>query len=112
MKTMKKYIVIYYAPASAMKQMENVSPEDMKKGMEPWMVWAKKCGNGLVDLGTPLQGGQKLTKSGSSSSDKNVVGYSILQAQNIEGAKKMLKGHPHLEWTGGCEIEVYESLPL
>jgi len=109
---MKKFIVIYHAPVSAMEQMADASPEDMKKGMEPWMDWAKKCGSGLVDMGIPLGGGQKLTKSGSSPSDKNVVGYSILQAEDMEGAKALLKGHPHLEWTAGCEIEVHESMPL
>jgi hypothetical protein len=109
---MKKFIVIYHAPTSAMEQTQNASPEDKKKGMELWMVWAKKCGNGLVDMGTPLGGGQKLTESVSSPSDKDVVGYSILQAEDMDGAKALLEGHPHLGWTSGCEIEVHESLPM
>lgn len=109
---MKKFIVIYPASASAMEQMQNATTEEMKKGMEQWMVWAKRCGNGLVDLGTPLGGGQKLTDSGSSPSDKDVVVYSILQAEDMDGAKGLLEGHPHLGWTSGCEIEVHESLPL
>jgi hypothetical protein len=109
---MKKFIVIYHAPGSAMEQMQNATPEEMKKGMEPWMVWAKKCGSGLVEMGTPLGGGQKLTKSGSSPSDKDVCGYSILQAEDMEEAKALLAGHPHLEWTSGCEIEVHESMPM
>lgn len=109
---MKKFIVIYHAPLLAMEQMKGVSLEDMKKGMEPWMTWAKKCGSGLVDIGTPLANGQKVTKSGIMPSDKNVVGYSILQAENMQAAVEMLKGHPHLEWAGGCEVEVHESMPL
>jgi hypothetical protein len=109
---MKKFIVIYHAPASAMEQMKNTTSEDMKKGMEPWMEWAKKCGDGLVDMGTPLGGGQKVTQDGISSSDKGVVGYSILQAENMQAAVEMLKDHPHLKWVGGCEIEVHESMPL
>ena len=108
---MKKYIVIYHLPMSAMEQMKNATPEDMKEGMEQWMAWAKRCGDGLVDFGTPLGGGQKVTKSGSSPSDKNVVGYSILQAEDMEAAHALLKGHPHLDWAAGCEIEVHESLP-
>ena len=76
------------------------------------MAWAAKCGDGLVDLGTPLGGGQKLSKSESSPSDKSVIGYSILQAEDIEGAKALLAGHPHLDWTDGCKIEVHESMPL
>ena len=109
---MKKFIVIYHAPKSAMEGMKNASPEEMEKGMEPWMIWAKKCGSGLVDIGTPLGNGQKVSKSGTAPSDKDVVGYSILQAENMQEAVEMLKAHPHLEWTDGCEIEVHESLPL
>lgn len=109
---MKKYIVLYYAPASAVEQMAKVSPEEMKKGMEPWMQWKEKIGSGMVDMGTPLGNAQKITKSGASSNKSNVIGYSILQADNMEGAVEMLKSHPHLLWTEGCEIEVHESMPL
>ena len=109
---MKKFIVLYRAPKAAMEMMSKASPEEIKKGMEPWMVWAKKCGSGLVDMGTPLGNGQKLTPKGSSVSNKEVTGYSILEAESMEKAKEMLKGHPHLNWNPACEIEVYESLPL
>ena len=108
---MKKFIVIYHAPASMMELMQNASPEEMKAGMDFWMAWAAKCGEGLVDMGAPLVGGQKLSKSGSSPSNKNVVGYSVLQAEDMEGAKALVDGHPHLEWTDGCEIEVHEAMP-
>ncbi len=110
---MKKFIVIYHAPAEALAQMANVTPEEREEGMKPWMEWAAKCGDQLVDLGTPLMGGQKLLPNGSSeNSTREVCGYSILQADDMEGAKALLVGHPHLGWTGGCEIEVHESAPM
>ena len=108
---MKNFIVIYHAP-EGWEATEGASPEDMQKGMELWMAWAAKCGTGLVDMGTPLSGGQNLGKSASSLSDKGVVGYSILQAEDMDGAKALLAGHPHLDWGAGCEIEVHESMPL
>ena len=107
---MKRFIVTYHMSGAATAFASNTSPEDMQKGMESWMAWAAKCGDGLVDMGTPLGGGQKLSKSGSSPSDKAVVGYSILQAEEMEGAKALLEGHPHLGWSDGCEIEVHESM--
>jgi len=109
---MKKFMVIYFAPAGAMEKMAQASAEQMQEGMKPWMDWAQRCGSGLVDLGTPLGNGQKMTSSGSGASTKDVNGYSILQAEDMEGAKKMLEGHPHLGWAAGCEIEVYEMMPL
>ena len=110
---MKKFIVIYHAPIEAIQQMWNASPEEMKKGMEPWMQWAQKCGSQLVDLGSPLAGGQKVLPNGKSeASQRNVCGYSILEADSIEEAKSLLAGHPHLMWRGDCEIEVHEAMPL
>ena len=80
----------------------------MQKEMEAWMIWAEKCGNSLVDMGSSFVGGEKLTKSGSAPCGDFVIAYSILQAEDINGAKDLLKEHPHLQWTDGCEIEVHE----
>jgi hypothetical protein len=110
---MKKFIVIYHAPIDAMEQTAKTSPEDQAKGMEMWMQWAQKCGDKLVDLGTPLANGQQLSPDGKSkNSSKNVAGYSVLQAENMEEAKALLKGHPHLAWNAACSIEVHETMPL
>lgn len=110
---MKKFIVIYHAPVDAMQQTEGSSKEDMDNGMEAWMAWARKCGDNLVDLGTPLGNGQKLFPGGASAdSDRQVAGYSILQADNLEEAEGLLKDHPHLQWNSACEIEIHESLAL
>ncbi len=56
---MKKFLVIYHAPADAQMETSNRSQEEQAKGMEPWMEWAKKCGDKLVDLGSPLANGIK-----------------------------------------------------
>ncbi len=109
---MKNFIVIYHASEEASKQMANATPEEMKAGMEPWMAWAASCGDGLVDMGSPLGGGQKVSDSGSSPSDREVVGYSILQAEDMNSAVALLEGHPHLGWAEGCEIEVHETLAM
>jgi hypothetical protein len=54
---MNKYIVIYHATAEAVAGMQDATPEQLAEGMKPWMVWAEQCGEGLVDMGTPLSGG-------------------------------------------------------
>ena len=110
---MKKYIVIYHAPAEALAQSTNATPEQMAEGMKPWMEWAAKCGDQLIDLGNPLVGGQKLLPDGGSEmSTREACGYSMLKADNIDDAKALLEGHPHLAWTVECEIEVHEVMPL
>lgn len=109
---MKKYLVLYHANTSALEQMQKSTPEEMKAGMEPWMEWAAGCGNHLVDMGTPLVGGQALATTGSTDSDRGVCGFSILEAESMDHAKQLLVGHPHMEWTDGCSIEVHESFAM
>ncbi len=111
---MKKYLITYHAPVEAMSQMENISSDDAQKGMEMWMQWAQKCGDHLVDLGSPLGEGQSLNVKGEvSNSGRQVCGYSILQADDMDHAKKLLEGHPHLSgWNDACEIELHEVMPL
>ena len=109
---MNKYIVVYHAPGNLMEQVASMSPEEIQKGMEPWHAWMEARGDALVDGGTPLAGGQNISESGWTSSDREVTGYSILQAEDMESAKAMLDGHPHLDWAKGAEIEVHEMMPM
>jgi hypothetical protein len=109
---MKKFIVIYHAPADAQMGTAQMTPEQQAEGMKAWMTWAQKCGDKLVDIGAPLANGQALTPKGSSASKKEVAGYSVLQAKTMDEAKALLKGHPHLAWNAACSIEVYETMPI
>lgn len=90
-----------------------MSKEEQAKGMESWMVWAKKCGDKLVDLGAPRIGGQRVNPDETvSASNKEVCGYSILQAKDMDETKKLLQGHPHLGWNAACSIEAHWAMPL
>jgi hypothetical protein len=110
---MKKFIVIYHAPKNLVDQTMSTTPDEQEKGMEAWMEWAGKCGDKLVDMGAPLANGLQLTRDGSGvASRKDVVGYSVLQAETIDQARTLLKGHPHLGWDGACTIELHETMPL
>ena len=110
---MKKFIVIYHANNEAMQQMASATPEQQKAGMEGWMNWAQRCGDKLVDMGAPLMGGQALEANGkSNNSNKEVTGYSVLQANDMKEAISLLQGHPHLGMGGACTIEVHEAMPL
>ena len=107
---MKKFIVLYHAPAEAMA---TAAPEEKMEGMKPWMAWKDSIGDALVDFGAPLMPGQRLLPDGTSEgSSKEVTGYSIIQANEMSEAKSLLKGHPHLAWTGGGDIEVHEAIAM
>ena len=108
---MKKFILLYMAPISAEEQMKNASPEDMKKGMAPWMAWFQKAGSAIVDGGAPLGMGMNVTQAGSSKGQSHVAGYSIVQANDMETVMAMLKDHPHFMMPG-ASIEVLEAMPM
>jgi hypothetical protein len=88
--------------------------EQQAEGMKTWMDWAQRCGDKLVDMGAPLMNGQVLAASGKiSDSSKDVSGYSILEADSLQDAEKMLEGHPHISgWNKDATIEVHETMPL
>ena len=105
-----KFMVLYMAPVAAEVQM-NVSPEEVKKGMEPWNAWFKKCGKAIVDMGAPLGKGMCVDRKGSSKGKMQVTGYSIIQAKDMDAAKAMLSDHPHLMMPK-ASIEVLEMMPM
>ena len=110
---MKKFVVLYHAPASALAETANLSSEEQAKGMEAWGEWADRLGDKLVDMGNPLINGEEIGANGERrTSDKNVSGYSILQAESLEEAKGLLENHPHLAWNPENSIEVHEEMPL
>lgn len=108
---MKKFIVLYQAPISAMEQMASATPEQAKAGMDAWMDWAQKAGKAVVDLGLPVGNGNSITKGAVAKGASKIAGYSILQAESMQAATALLEGHPHLHMPG-ASIEVLEGLPL
>lgn len=108
---MKKFIVLYHAPVSAMQQMANATPEQAKAGMDAWMAWAKKAGTAIVDLGMPLGNGKTLGGTVSVGSADNVAGYSVVQSESMDSAAKLFRDHPHLK-VPGFSIQILEGLPM
>lgn len=98
------------APVAAEDQM-NVSPEEMKKGMEPWFAWQKKFGKAIIDFGNPLGKGSCVDKKGATKGKTQVTGYSIVQAKDMDAVKAMVADHPHLMMPK-ASIEILEIMPM
>jgi len=99
------------APASVMEAQMKMSPEDMKKGMEPWLAWFKRCEKSIVDNGNMLGNGMHFTKTGSSKGQTEVTGYSIVQAKDMDAVKAIIAGHPHFMMPKAT-IEILEIIPM
>lgn len=105
---MTKYLFIYHAPMTP-ADATPPDPAQMEAVMGEWNSWAAKVGDGLVDFGTPLAGGTRVGTEGVSPSTREVVGYSLIEADSLDAAIELAKVHPHLNMPGGCEIEVHEA---
>lgn len=109
---MKKFVVLYTAPMSAEQQIAANSPEAAEAGLKAWTDWAAKTGDALVDFGSPLGGGKELSTSGVADTITSFGGYSILQAEDMDAALELVKGHPHFMTADSATIQVYETLEI
>jgi hypothetical protein len=108
---MKKFLVLYRAPASAFEQMKTATPEQQKAGTEAWMAWGTKARESIVDMGAPLGKSAKVTTTGVTDTQNNLGGYSVLQAESREALAASLKNHPHFMTPDGT-IEIVECLAV
>jgi hypothetical protein len=108
----KKFLIVYNAPMEAMAQMANLTPEEQAASMEIWNAWAAKAGKRLIDLGAPLISGKRLHNDGSvNEGNKEVTGYSLLQADDWDEIMRLIEGHPHLSgWHPDATIEIHETM--
>ena len=75
--------------------------------MDGWMKWAGKAGKALVDIGAPL--GDSGWIKGTAGAGY-LGGYSMVQTDSLDSAKKLFDGHPHFELPG-ASIQVVEIMP-
>lgn len=109
---MSKFVFIYHAPMTP-AEATPPTPEQMDAVMGAWMAWAGKVGERMVDFGTPLAGGVRVGSDGATApSEREVVGYTIIEADSMDAALELAQAHPHLNMPGGCEIEVHEAQPI
>ena len=108
---MKKFVVLYMAPMSAMEQRAKVTDAQAKAEMDAWMKWAKKNEKAIVDNGAPFGKTTKVTSAGVSAGKNEITGYSIVQGESPESVAKIFAAHPHLKMKG-ASIEVLENLTM
>src|SRR5215210_7304665 len=108
---MTNFFVLYNSPVSAAEMMANSTPEEMKAGMDAWMAWGQRNGDSLVDFGLPLGSSTHIEAGSASPGSSQASAYSIVQAESLDAAEKMLEDHPHLQMSGNS-IDVLECLPM
>jgi hypothetical protein len=106
-----RFLVLYNSPISAAEQMEMSTPEEMKAGMDMWMEWGAKVGPALTDFGLPLGDSNRVEGGSASPGTSQATGYSIIEADSLEAATKLVKDHPHLHQPDGW-IDVFATMEM
>jgi len=110
---MKKFLVTYHSTPAAMEAWANATPEQKEAGMKPWFAWEKRMGNHLVEMGAPLMGGLRINIDGNNTpSTREITGYSIIQANDMNHAQTLLTEHPHSSPDGSMTVEVHETIAM
>ena len=60
----------------------------------------------------PSAAGQVLSGAGSSEVDGTMMGFAILQVEDMAAAEAILRTDPFLDQGEGCTIEVYECMSM
>ncbi len=109
---MKKFIALYYNTSGANQPTPELTPEQKEQMMAPWGAWAQKCGDRLVDMGSPFAPASASNDGSSWNPSKNLVtGYSIVQAIDLTEAQKLFSGHPIYSYPNHA-IEISECAPM
>ena len=106
---MSKFILLYNGPATPIDQMTDA---DKQKMQVDWKNWMDGVGSALADMGSPMGNGRSVVDDGSTGKVLELSGYSILEADNIDEAVKLVNGHPFLvDKSGKFSVEVFELYP-
>lgn len=104
---MKKFLLLYTAPAEVREKMQSATPEEMKASMQPWLEWFQKTGDNMIDKGMPLANAMTVTSDGEMPGNVEFVAYNVIQADDIDAAVELAKTSPHLK-RDGATVEVHE----
>jgi len=93
--------------------MKQKSPEEMQEVMKAWMDWNGSLGDKLVSGGSPFKiGANLLPNNEEGDSMKELTGYFLIQAADMDEAKSLLRSHPHLDWHDSARLEVQECMQM
>jgi hypothetical protein len=107
---MSTFIYIYKGPATPMDQF---TPEQSAEQMAAWGAWMEKLGPALLDAGSPFAASTSVVDDGSIAEASDLNGYSIVEAESLDGAKALADDHPFLsEGNGKFRLEIYELVNM
>lgn len=106
---MPKFIYLYRGAATPIAER---TPEENAERMAAFGAWMERAGAALVDAGSPFGESASVRGDGSEGRAGDLIGYTVVEAGDLEGAKALTAGLPFLADRAGNAIEVFELLPM
>ena len=80
--------------------------QSMAKARDAFMQWASKTGPALVDPGAPIGAKRTISSKGTKDglADGPVNGWSVIEADDVSVAGKLLADHPFIGRGGALQI--------
>jgi YCII-related domain-containing protein len=104
---MPQFMYLYRGPAP------DLTPEQGAERMAAFGAWMDKVGAALIDVGTPFGSSAAVHDDGTEGAGGGLIGYSIVEAEDLAAAKAFTDGLPFLaNRDGTCVVEIFELLPM
>jgi hypothetical protein len=102
---MGKFVVVYQGG-----QMGE-SPEEQEAEMQAWINWFGSLGDVVVDMGNPFGESVAVTAEGKGGSAiGGLTGYTIVKADDLDGAAALVSECPH--FSAGGTIAIYSTIEM
>jgi YCII-related domain len=107
---MAKFIYLYRGPATPISDR---TPEEHAERMAAFGAWIERVGAALVDVGCPFGTSLSVHDDGTEGTAGDLIGYTIIAADDLAAAKALTDGLPFLSNRDGrCAVEIFELLPM
>jgi hypothetical protein len=106
---MAKFIYLYRGPAP----LAEPTAEQSAERMAAFGAWMEKAGTALVDVGSPFGTSGSVRDDGVEGAASDLIGYSIVEADDLAAAKAFTAGLPFLSNDDGtCTVDIFELLSM
>ena len=104
---MTKFIYLYRGPS------RELTPEEGAERQAAFAAWTERLGPALVDVGSPFGPSISVRDDGSEGAAGDLIGHSVVEADDLAGANALTDGLPFLsDGDGKSAVEIFELLPM
>ena len=104
---MAKFIYLYRGAVP------EFTPEQGAERMAAFAAWMEKVGPALVDSGSPFGASASVRDDGIDAAAGNLIGYTIVEADDLAAAEGLTDGLPFLLGNEGkCAVEIFELVSM